>query len=165
MPARRPWIRKRVWSTPVAAPARSPPPAPASVASGAETPMPSRAAAIEAPSVSDPSVVMSGKRKTRKLTKTPRARRARIRPIVREPRSSVMRRSCGGDPADRGDPADPAPELALAAADPLARVVEQVEHPLQDRALEQRGDGLAQLDAAARQRPVRERCGVEVALR
>src|SRR5262245_25715942 len=150
---------------PVVAPASSPPAEPAAVASGAETPSTSSAAAIAAPSVSEPSVVMSGKRKTRKLTKTPSASSARIRPIVSDPSSSVMRRSRAGDPGDGSHPADPAHELALPCPDPLARVAEQVQDALEDRALEERGDALAQLDAAARQRPVGERSGVEVARR
>src|SRR5262249_50235803 len=150
IPAKRPWIRKRAWSTPVVAPARRPPAEPAAVASGADTPWTSSAAAIDAPSVSEPSVVMSGKRKTRKLTKRPRARSARIRPIVSDPSSSVMHRSRAGDPGDGRHPARPAHELALAGPDPLARVAEQVQDALQERALEERGDGLAQLEAPAR---------------
>src|SRR5262245_34214256 len=156
-------MRKRVWSTPVAAPARSPPPAPAAVAIGAETPPTRSAAAIEAPRVKDPSVVMSGKWKTRKLTNTPSARSARIEPIVSDPSSSVMRGSRPGDPADRGDPTDTSCELALAGSDALARIVEQVEHRLEDRSLEERSHRLAQLEAAAGQRAVRERGRVEMA--
>src|SRR5262245_34018908 len=150
---------------PVVAPASSPPAEPATVASGAETPSTSSAAAIAAPSVSEPSVVMSGKRKTRKLTKTPSARSARIRPMVRDPSSSVMRRSRAGDRGDGTHPADSAHELALSGPDPLARIAEQVQDALEDRALEERDDALAQLEAAACQRAVRERGRVEVARR
>ena len=48
------------------------------------------AAATAAPSVNEPSAVMSGKAKIRKLMNTPSASSARISPMVQEPMSSVM---------------------------------------------------------------------------
>lgn len=54
------------------------------------TPARMSAAAVDAPKVNDPSAVMSGKSKTRKLMKMPSANRDKIRPIVMEPISNDM---------------------------------------------------------------------------
>jgi hypothetical protein len=75
---------------PVAAPAIMPDRNPAIVALRGLKPATSRAAATEAPSVIEPSAVISGKANTRKLRKTPRASRDRMKPIVIEPISRLM---------------------------------------------------------------------------
>jgi hypothetical protein len=49
-----------------------------------------REAVIAAPNVKDPSAVISGKSKIRKLIKLPKARRARISPMVIDPINSVI---------------------------------------------------------------------------
>jgi hypothetical protein len=71
-------------------PARRPPQNPAIVATIGLTPITNSVAAMAAPSGKDPSAVMSGKLKMRKLINTPNARKERISPIVRDPMSKVM---------------------------------------------------------------------------
>ena len=68
MPARRLGIRKRVARRPVTVPATAEAAAPARVASAGWTPATRRTAAVAAPRVIEPSVVMSATSKTRKET-------------------------------------------------------------------------------------------------
>ena len=91
MPASSPLIRNRVCSTPVVAPASAPAANDAAVAAAGDRPATISTAVTAPPSVSDPSVVMSGKLKIRKLTKTPKASSDRISPMVNAPINSSMR--------------------------------------------------------------------------
>src|SRR5262245_30854665 len=89
------------------------------------------------PSVIEPSAVMSGNVKIRKLMKTPSASSDRIRPIVNAPMSrSMSGRSLPGA-GDRADPARAARELAFAGAGGAAVVVDEVQHALQPVGLEE----------------------------
>jgi hypothetical protein len=81
---------KRVWRPPVKPPAKAPASVAAAVAVQGEYPRAIMAAATAAPNVNEPSAVISGNEKIRKLMNTPSARIARIRPIVQAPMSSVM---------------------------------------------------------------------------
>jgi hypothetical protein len=98
------------------------------VARGVGTPCTSSTAAIAAPRVIEPSVVMSGNLKTRKLMNTPNANSERMRPTVQAPTRSVISDTGRGNRAERADPAGTADEGALAAADDLAIVVQRHNH-------------------------------------
>jgi hypothetical protein len=63
---------------------------PAIEAASGLKPLTSSVAATEAPSVIEPSAVISGNAKIRKLMKTPRASRDRMKPIVIEPISRLI---------------------------------------------------------------------------
>src|SRR5436309_7826591 len=134
MPASSPLMRNFVCRMPVVAPAMQPPTKLARLANHGLVPCTSSTAAIAAPSVVEPSAVMSGKRKTRKLMKTPSASSERMRPTLHAPSSSVMslhlpdrlRYRC-----DRADPASAAGELALTDARALAVVAQEMQHALQ----------------------------------
>src|SRR5437764_482580 len=105
MPLSSALIRHLVARIPVMAPAMAPATAAAAVAMKALCPATIRAAATEAPRVTEPSAVMSGILKIRKLTYTPSASRARMNPSVTAPirRVMVASSSCyrfqGSDPA------------------------------------------------------------------
>ena len=87
------------------------------------------AAATDAPSVTDPSAVISGILKIRKLTYMPNASSARINPSVRAPMSSVMRcrhpreMSCSAP-----SPAGASHEIGFADTVEGARVGHQMHH-------------------------------------
>src|SRR5215471_17629785 len=163
MPESRLLILNRVWRTAVAVPASAPAANAASVAAKGFTCATISTAATEPPSVIDPSVVMSGNSKIRKLMKTPNASRARIRPIVSAPMSSSMSGPLA--PRRRGDrsqPAGAAHELALAGAGRRAIVVQEVQHAQRRVGLEEGRDRLAQIDPSFLDRAERKRRGVQV---
>ena len=83
----------RVWISPVVAPAAAPASAATAVATIGCVPCTSSTAVTAAPSVIEPSAVMSEYSKMRKLMKTPSASSDRINPTVSAPMRSVMRRS------------------------------------------------------------------------
>src|SRR5262245_50235968 len=162
IPASRPLIPNFVWSTPVAAPAMAPVANPASVATDAGAPSTSNTAAVAAPTVIEPSVVMSGNLNTRKLTKTPKASSERMSPTVQAPISSVISSRLGADLGDRRDPTGAAHERALPASHDPAVVVQQVKHALHRLRFEQRADRFAQFDLPFAERAIRERRGMEM---
>ena len=101
-----------------------------------EYPRTIKAAATAAPSVNDPSAVMSGNAKIRKLMNTPSASSARISPTVQVPMSSVMTTS--SPLRQPGDVPDcPPGKRALASPDDRPRVAQQVEDRLDPAGLEQ----------------------------
>src|SRR5208283_5851637 len=83
IPESKEFILKRVCRVPVQVPASMPAPNAASEASGGLTPWTSSVAATEAPRVMEPSAVMSGNAKMRKLMNTPSARSERMQPMVK----------------------------------------------------------------------------------
>src|SRR5262245_51816913 len=147
MPASRRFTWKRACRSPVTVPATAPPANAAAVATRGGTSATRSTAAIAAPTVIEPSAVMSGKSKMRKLMNTPIASSERISPIVSAPSSSVMRGSRADYLCDRSEPAGAAREFALAATDGGSVVVQQVEHAQQLVGFEAARDGLAQLEA------------------
>src|SRR5438552_286893 len=120
MPDSSPLILKRVCRMPVAVPASAPAPNAAAVAAAGCTLATSSTPATAPPSVIEPSAVMSGNAKIRKLMKTPNASSDRIRPIVKAPmRRSTLR-------SDSRDPARAANQFALAGARRAAVVGQEV---------------------------------------
>ena len=73
---------------PVTAPAIIPAKKAIRLASNGFTPATIRAAPVAAPNVKDPSAVISGKSKTRKLINIPSANKERIKPMMIDPMSS-----------------------------------------------------------------------------
>src|SRR5580704_15267768 len=98
-------------------------------------------AATAAPSVIDPSAVISGNAKIRKLMNTPRASSERMHPMVNVPIRRLISDSFSSDPFScdlfsfdlrrRADPARAPDELALLWSRRLAVIGQQVEHALQ----------------------------------
>src|SRR5579863_348733 len=133
-------ILKRVNNVPVVAPAIMPATKPASEASNGLTPRTISVAATAAPRVIEPSAVISGKAKMRKLMNTPSASSERMKPMVKVPISRLMCVGLSvGLSSDFGRSADPtraSDEFALLRAGGLASVGEQVEHALQSFRLE-----------------------------
>jgi len=93
MPDSRPLILNLAASIPVTEPAINPAANPALVARTGLVPLTISAAATAAPSVLEPSAVISGKSKMRKLMNTPNARSERIKPMVKAPMSKLMQSS------------------------------------------------------------------------
>src|SRR5262245_3762651 len=156
MPDSRPLILKRVCRMPVVAPAIAPAPNAAAVATSGCTCATSSTPVTAAPSVIDPSAVMSGNAKIRKLMKTPNASSDRMRPIVNAPMSSSMLR-------DLRQPARAADELGFTRTRRAAIVVQQMHHAHQLIRLEQPGDGVTQLDESLLNRPEPEGRRVQMA--
>src|SRR5690606_36194588 len=151
-------IWKRVCNTPVTVPATMPLAKAAPVASSGCTPATSRTATTAAPSVMEPSAVMSGNENSRKLMKAPKASRDRIRPMVSAPSNRSMRSipDSRGGRQQRAGPEGAAHEFALACSQQRALVMQQVQQPGYGIVAEQRRDGLAQVQRALAQRPERE---------
>ena len=127
---------KRVYSVPVQAPASIPAAKAASDASSGLVPCAISVAATAAPSVTDPSAVISGNAKIRKLMNTPRASSERMHPIVNVPISRLICVSLSSDLRRRADPACAADELALLRPGRHAVIGQQVEYALQSFRLE-----------------------------
>ena len=131
------------------------------VASRGSTPRISNVAATAAPSVIEPSAVMSGNAKTRKLMKTPSASNERIKPIVNAPTSklilflALLPRSARPStrPAQTCSRRRPLPRDHRGAGATTLR-------PLN---LKQQPYGRLQVQPALLYRPVRECSGMEVA--
>src|SRR5438876_4792551 len=163
MPASRPLILNLVASAPVTAPARNPPPNAAAVAIPGWTPLTSNAAASAAPSALEPSAVMSGKAKMRKLMKTTSASRERMSPIVRARSAGSSWVPLLHNLRDRPRPAGAPNEFALSSADDGPIVTEQVQDALERLVLEERSRRGFQVDLALLHRTVGERRSVEMA--
>ena len=135
MPLSSALILHLVARTPVTAPASVPAANAAAVANTALYPWTIKAAATEAPSVTEPSAVMSGMLKMRKLTYTPSASSARINPSVKAPISSVMSGSSSSNRFQRTHPAGAAGQVGLSHALKWTRISHQVQNCIR------RGDG------------------------
>src|SRR5215470_13036653 len=111
----------------------------------------------------EPSAVISGKAKMRKLMNTPRASRERIQPMVKVP----IRRLMVGAPSlhsrECADPAGTPNEFALLRACGLAVVAEQMENTLQIFRFEQRRDSGFQIDLSLLQWAIGKGRGVKMA--
>src|SRR5579862_5886293 len=165
IPESRELILKRVCSNPVQAPANIPAKKPASEASGGLTLCTSRIAATDAPRVIDPSAVMSGNAKIRKLIKTPKASSERISPMVKVPIRRLMPVAFSLDIGDGSDPASAAHKFALMRPGCLAVVRKKVEHALQALSLKQGGGGGFQINLSLLERTIRKCGGVKMSLR
>ena len=114
MPARRPLILNFVASTPVSEPAMNPAAKLAAEAVKGSTPFTTSAATTAAPSVLDPSAVMSGNSKIRKLINTPNASRERMKPMVIAPIRRLIPDSFRRKLRNTSYPTRPAHEFTLA---------------------------------------------------
>src|SRR5262245_53136876 len=146
MPDSRPLILKRVWRMAVVAAASIPAPNATPCSTSGCTFAAMRTPATAPPSVIDPSAVMSGNAKMRKLMKTPNASSDRISPMVNAPTTSSMS-------GNRRDPARAAHELALAGTRGAAIVVQEMHHAEQLIRLEQPRDGVGEIDVVLLYRP------------
>src|SRR5262245_58570174 len=154
---------KRVCRSAVVAPATTPAPNAAAVASTGSPSATRSTAATAPPRVSEPSAVMSANSKIRKLMKTPRAISDRTSPIVKAPTSSSiegLRRL--PFPTQRREPARPAEELALADPRRPAVVDEEVQHAQRMLAFEEAGHGLLEVEEAVAEGAKAERDRVYV---
>src|SRR4029077_5590470 len=121
-----------------------------------------RVAATDAPSVTDPSAVISGNAKILKLMNTPNASNDRMTPIVNVPPrrficvplSFLLRHST--------DPASTADKLALLCPGGFTVIGQEVEHTLQGLPLKQGRDRGFQIDVSLLEGPIGKRCGVKV---
>src|SRR4030095_800939 len=154
MPESRRLMPKRVWITPVVAPATAPATQARPVASTGSTWAVRSVAATAAPNVMDPSPGITGKSNTRKLTNPPSASSERIAPIVKAPITSDM--SARFPHADGAGPACPPDEFALPDTDHVAGIVEQVQDAQEVLGLEQARHGVPEIDAAMLQWAERE---------
>ena len=118
------------------APASIPATKPASDASTGLVPCTISVAATAAPRVTDPSTVISGNAKIRKLMNTPSASSERMHPIVNVPISRFISVPCSSNLSHRTDPARASNELALPRSGCFAAVGQQVEYALQSFPLE-----------------------------
>ncbi len=134
-------ILKRVCKTPVIIPAKNPPKKAISVETQGLNSRTSRIAAMDAPKVMDPSGVISGKPKMRKLMRTPSASNDRIKPNVSAPGRFI--RSCvlGGNYAAYSGTSMAGPHVAglvalLLSANPkLIGQVDSIEHIIEQTCL------------------------------
>ena len=113
-----------MYSVPVQAPAIIPAAKPATDASTGLVPCTISVAATDAPRVIDPSAVISGNAKIRKLMKTPRASSERMKPMVKVPMRRLISFERSSNLRRRTDPAGAADELALLCPGSLAVVGE-----------------------------------------
>src|ERR1700690_447138 len=104
---------------------------PARDASAGLTPRTSSVAATDAPRVIDPSAVMSGKAKIRKLMNTPKASSERMQPIVNVPIRRFMFVAVLSNLVGGADPARASNEFTLLRSRRLAVVSQKVQHSLQ----------------------------------
>src|ERR1700746_370624 len=141
-------ILKRVNSVPVQAPASIPATKPASDANSGLVPCTSSIAATDAPSVTDPSAVISGNAKIRKLMNTPNASNDRMKPIVNVPTRRLICVSLSFLLRHRSDPASTANKLALLCAGGFTGIGQEVQHTLQGFRLEQGRDRRFQIDVS-----------------
>src|SRR6266699_1920456 len=151
-----------VASTPVMAPATEPANAAAAVAIRALCPWTIKAAATEAPSVTDPSAVISGILKMRKLTYTPSASSARINPSVKAPINSVMSGSSSCDRVQRTHPAGAASQVGFSHALKAARIRHQVQDGIGRGYGKGIGNRAREGQFPARHRPIGKCCGVNM---
>src|SRR5271166_6158730 len=162
IPESKEFILKRVCRVPVQVPASMPAPNAASEASGGLTPWTSRVAATEAPRVMEPSAVISGNAKMRKLMNTPSASSERMQPMVKVPIRRLMVGALSLNSRQGADPAGAAHELTLLRAGGLAVVCQQVKNALQIFRFEECGDSGFQVDLALRQGAVGESRSVKM---
>src|SRR5882762_2304612 len=155
-------ILNRVCSVPVQAPASMPAPKAARDAIGGVTPWTSSVAATDAPSVTDPSAVISGKAKIRKLMNTPKASNDRMKPMVNVPTRrlicvpvSFLFRHCP-------DPTCATDKLALLWPCGFTVIGQEVEHPLQGLGREQRRDCCFQIEVSLLEGAIGKCRGVKV---
>src|ERR1039457_5318537 len=130
MPASRPLILNLVARTPVREPATNPAANAAADAIKGLGPLTISAAATAAPSALDPSAVMSGNSKIRKLMKTPNASRERMRPMVIAPISRLILDSFRRNFGYGSRPERAAQEFAFSRSLDRAVVAEQMQDTL-----------------------------------
>src|SRR5258708_40124466 len=112
------------------------------------------AAATEAPRVTDPSAVMSGMLKIRKLTYTPSATNARISPSVKAPISRVMLSSSLSYRPQWAGPTCAAQQLRFSHAFNGARIRYKMQHGAGCGVCKDAGDSFCEGQLAALDRPI-----------
>src|SRR5690349_20370320 len=119
-------------------------------------------AASDAPRVTDPSTVISGNAKIRKLMNTPKASNDRMKPMVNVPTRRFMRVPRSFLLRHRTDPACAADKHALLCPGGVTIIGQKVEHTLQGFRLEQSCLRSFQIDISLLERPIRKRRCVKV---